>query len=109
MNLLRRTCMSMALPAIALTALLPTVASAQNRPFPQHTTYTSGTIKPNNASQSSMDSAVITKWNAYKSRYVKSASSSQMYVEFESNGDTVSEAHGYGMLMAVLMAGADSS
>lgn len=32
--------------------------AGENRPFPQHTTYTSGTIKPSNVTQSAMDNAV---------------------------------------------------
>src|SRR5436190_14110530 len=84
-------------------------ASAQNRPFPQHTTYFSGTIKPNNVSQSTMDSSVKSKWSTWKSNYLKTAGTGKYYVKYNSAGETVSEAHGYGMLLAVIMAGADSS
>ncbi|MFU1793732.1 glycosyl hydrolase family 8 [Paenibacillus azoreducens] len=83
--------------------------ASPNKPFPQHTTYTSGTIKPNNVSQSTMDSAVQSKWDSWKSAYLKPAGTGKYYVKYQSNGDTVSEAHGYGMLATVLMAGYDSN
>lgn len=83
--------------------------AAVNKPFPQHTTYTSGTIKPNHVTQSSMDNAVKTKWNAWKTAYLKPAGTGKYYVKYNSAGETVSEAHGYGMLFTVLMAGYDSS
>lgn len=83
--------------------------AAVNKPFPQHTTYTSGTIKPNNVTQSVMDNAVKTKWDAWKGAYLKPAGTGKYYVKYNSAGETVSEAHGYGMLFTVLMAGYDSN
>lgn len=81
--------------------------AAVNKPFPQHTTYTSGTIKPNNVTQTVMDNAVKTKWDAWKGAYLKPAGTGKYYVKYNSAGETVSEAHGYGMLFTVLMAGYD--
>ncbi|MDK8194218.1 glycosyl hydrolase family 8 [Paenibacillus sp. UMB7766-LJ446] len=83
--------------------------AAPNKPFPQHTTYTSGSIKPNHVTQSAMDSAVKAKWDSWKSAYLKTAGTGKYYVKYQSNGDTVSEAHGYGMLATVIMAGYDSN
>lgn len=83
--------------------------AAVNKPFPQHTSYTSGTIKPNHVSQTSMDNSVKTKWNAWKAAYLKSAGTGKNYVKYNSAGETVSEAHGYGMLFTVLMGGYDSN
>ncbi|GIP28467.1 licheninase [Paenibacillus sp. J23TS9] len=83
--------------------------ASPNKPFPQHTTYTGGTILPSNVTQSAMDSAVQSKWDSWKSAYLKPAGTGKYYVKYESNGDTVSEAHGYGMLATVLMAGYDSN
>lgn len=83
--------------------------AAVNKPFPQHTTYTSGTIKPNNVTQTVMDNAVKTKWDAWKGAYLKPAGTGKYYVKYNSAGETVSEAHGYGMLFTVLMAGYDSN
>lgn len=45
--------------------------AAVNKPFPQHTVYTSGTIKPNHVSQTALDNAVKTKWDAWKGTYLK--------------------------------------
>lgn len=87
---------------------LADLASAANaRPFPQHISYTAGSIRPSNASQSAMDNAVKAKWNAWKNNYLKPAGSGKYYVKYNSNGQTVSEAHGYGMLLTALMAGSD--
>ncbi|MEK4882235.1 MULTISPECIES: glycosyl hydrolase family 8 [Paenibacillus] len=83
--------------------------AAVNKPFPQHTTYTSGSIKPNNVTQTSMDNSVKTKWDAWKTAYLKPAGTGKYYVKYNSAGETVSEAHGYGMLFTVLMAGYDSN
>lgn len=83
--------------------------AAVNKPFPQHTSYVSGTIKPNNVTQSTMDNAVKTKWNSWKSSFLKPAGTKGYYVKYNSAGETVSEAHGYGMLFTVLMSGYDSS
>ncbi|MEK4851725.1 glycosyl hydrolase family 8 [Paenibacillus sp. FSL H7-0756] len=85
------------------------VFAAVNKPFPQHTTYTSGTIKPNNVTQTVMDNAVKTKWDAWKGTYLKPAGTGKYYVKYNSAGETVSEAHGYGMLFTVLMAGYDTN
>lgn len=83
--------------------------ASPNKPFPQHTTYTSGTIKPSNVTQSAMDNAVKSKWDTWRAAYLKPAGTGKYYVKYQSNGNTVSEAHGYGMLASVMMAGHDSS
>ncbi|MEK4515690.1 glycosyl hydrolase family 8 [Paenibacillus sp. FSL H8-0122] len=83
--------------------------AAVNKPFPQHTTYTSGTIKPNNVTQTVMDNAVKSKWDAWKGAYLKPAGTGKYYVKYNSAGETVSEAQGYGMLFTVLMAGYDAN
>ncbi|WP_339218180.1 glycosyl hydrolase family 8 [Paenibacillus sp. FSL H8-0332] len=83
--------------------------AAVNKPFPQHTTYTSGTIKPNHVSQTALDNAVKSKWDAWKGTYLKPAGSGKYYVKYNSNGETVSEAQGYGMLFTVLLAGYDGN
>ncbi|MFD1906196.1 glycosyl hydrolase family 8 [Paenibacillus rhizoplanae] len=83
--------------------------AAVNKPFPQHTTYTSGTIKPNHVSQTALDNAVKSKWDAWKGTYLKPAGTGKYYVKYNSNGETVSEAQGYGMLFTVLLAGYDGN
>jgi endo-1,4-beta-D-glucanase Y/regulation of enolase protein 1 (concanavalin A-like superfamily) len=94
------------LATLILTAI---TAFGQNRPFPQHTVYLSGTIKPNNVTQSAMDSSVESAWNSWKANYLKPAGTGKYYIKYDSTGATVSEAHGYGMLSTVLMAGYDAS
>lgn len=88
--------------------------SAQNMPFPTHTTYAAGTVKPNNVTQAAMDSAVTNFWGQWAYRYLKSTGAGgqyYVYYNLEGQGDpgaaTVSEAHGYGMVLAAYMAGAD--
>jgi len=83
-------------------------AAAQSRPFPQHVAYAAG-IKPNNLTQAEMDSVVQTFWNAWASRYIMSDGHGGFYVAYnlEGQGDkgaaTVSEAHGYGMVLCAYM------
>jgi len=76
---------------------------ATSRPFPHHTTYTSGVIKPNNVSQSSMDSKVTSLWNSWKTTYLRTSGGQGTWVKFDNTNSTVSEAHGYGMVLAAYM------
>ncbi|KKO55163.1 glycosyl hydrolase family 8 [Paenibacillus sp. DMB20] len=105
-SIFRKTLLLVCTVALMLPAGM---SFAANKPFPQHTTYTSGSIKPNNVSQSTMDDAVRTKWNSWKASFLKPAGTGKYYVKYNSKGETVSEAHGYGMLFTVLMAGYDSN
>jgi endoglucanase len=83
------------------------------KPFPQHTTYTKGTIKPDLVSQTQMDDSVLSFYKLWKERYINDdAGDGQFYVWVEGSvggNQCVSEAQGYGMMIVVLMAGADSS
>jgi endo-1,4-beta-D-glucanase Y len=92
---------------ITLIAFFATPAFAGNRPFPQHTIYAAGTIRPDHVTQGSMDSSVQSKWNSWKSSYLKPAGTGKYYVKYNAAGETVSEAHGYGMLLTVIMEGYD--
>jgi endo-1,4-beta-D-glucanase Y len=83
-----------------------------NRPFPQHTTYASGSILPS-VGQATLDSDVETFYNYWKQTYV---STSTVNGQFRArvidnsqggNGGTVSEGMGYGMIIVVMMAGYD--
>jgi endo-1,4-beta-D-glucanase Y len=79
------------------------------RPFPQHVTYTVGTIKPNHLSQKQLDTQVELFYNQWKARYIKpGCDKQQFYVWFEKPGkECVSEGQGYGMIITALMAGYD--
>jgi endoglucanase len=85
------------------------------RPFPQHTTYLAGTIKPNHVNQAQLDQAVKDFYQIWKAKYLKQhpLKTDQYYVafnieeQFRKNIVSVSESHGHGMLFTVIMAGDD--
>ncbi|SMG18922.1 glycosyl hydrolase family 8 [Paenibacillus aquistagni] len=103
----------MILLLMMMTLLLPVYSSvhatAPQKPFPQHSVYANGVIKPSHVTQAIMDQAVQAKWNAWKSAYLKQAGAGKYIVEYNDQGETVSEAHGYGMVLAVIMAGYDTN
>lgn len=84
--------------------------------FPQHTSYVEGSIKPNHVAQADLDDTVSRLYDEWKTKYLKENpyTPGQYYVWyadgdwFEDNEITVSEAHGYGMLITALMAGHDA-
>src|SRR6201992_71897 len=80
-------------------------------PFPQHVQYTKGSIKPNQVSQTQLDQLTLDFYNQWKKRYIKTGCHpGEFYVWYELKGkECVSEGQGYGMIISVLMAGADSS
>ncbi len=93
----------------------PLADRAPRRPFPQHTTYAAGTIKPQHP-QADLDAAVLSSYRAWKKAYLKSGcGEGRFYVD---SGQDVSsgkltrsisnsEGHGYGMVIGAFMAGAD--
>jgi endoglucanase len=80
-------------------------------PFPHHSSYHKGTIKPNHISQEKLDGQVLDFYIQWKKQYIHQVSAStQAYVFFEEEGSkfqSVSEGQGYGMIIVSLMAGAD--
>ena len=87
-------------------------ASAQTFPFPQHAIYAPGVVKPNGVTQASMDNTVSNFWYTWKGRYLRTAGTGGYYVYYNyenpiDEAATVSEAHGYGMVLSAYMAGAD--
>lgn len=110
----RRACTLSALLSAAWFLATLTV-SAQKFPFPQHVAYAPGSIKPAVA-QGAMDQAAKNFYDAWKARYlVPGCQSNHAYVYYsleykpadQPNAITVSEAHGYGMMILALMAGHD--
>jgi endo-1,4-beta-D-glucanase Y len=92
--------------------LLSSVVCAQQpaKPFPQHTRYVAGVIKPNHISQNQLDKAVRSFYSQWKTRFIKNVPGKALsYVWFEGKGgkQCVSEGQGYGMIIAALMAGHD--
>lgn len=90
-------------------------AEAQ-RPFPQHVTYATGTIRPTSRSQNEQDADVRAAYDRWKTRYLVKAGTSaggDLYrVAFGKPGTnahdvTVSEGMGFGMVIVPLMAGYD--
>lgn len=110
---------ALGLVSLGLLLVTPSTASAQGKPFPQHTAYVSGSIRPNHVSQSQLDTDVKTYYTAWRSRYLKSvsgASPAQKYVAYNlegmaypDNAVSCSEGHGYGMLATAMMAGYDAN
>src|SRR5205823_3574698 len=78
-----------------------------SRPFPQHTIYATGSIKPALVKQEQLDEAALAFYRNWKTKYlVESRTPGQFYVRVdeEENGRgprkiAVSEGHGYGMLI----------
>ena len=81
---------------------------AQNRPFPQHETYTTGSIQPSNYTQAQMDAQIESHYDLWKVEYLKNdCGANEYYVEAWA-GNNVSEGTGYGMMITAIMAGYDA-
>ncbi|WP_260285176.1 hypothetical protein [Peribacillus aracenensis] len=105
------------LGVIASIAWVPQTKQKEHvgkKAFPQHTVYQAGTIKPDNVSQEELDAGVANFYKAWKNEYLKqpAAESDQYYIFYNDKGYaepknavTVSEAHGYGMMITAIMAG----
>lgn len=99
--------------------LFPSGIFAQSVPFPHHTKYIPGTIKPDTSSQGEMDDAVeqfYTSWKKHYIRYTKDKKGAYVYCNADglwrggnkaANSISLSEGHGYGMMIVALMAGYD--
>ena len=92
------------------------VETAVLRPFPQHTKYAAGSIQPSHVTQAKLDDAALAFYRNWKAKYlVPSRTPGQFYVrvdeeQVKGNGPkkiSISEGHGYGMLIVAFMAGAD--
>lgn len=92
------------------------IATAPFKPFPQHVGYTAGTIKPDHVSQARLDAASAAFYDEWKKKYLlDDCGADRIYVRVgdAAGGGTadetisVSEGHGYGMMITALMAGHD--
>lgn len=91
-------------------AAAPEPAAAGSVPFGSHLfPYAAGSIVPTGATQAEKDQAVRDYYDDWKAAYLRQGcGAGRWYVEYQPSGElTVSEAHGYGMLIAALMAGHD--
>ena len=96
---------------VLLTFVAAPAPAAPNHPFGSHpATYAAGSIKPSHVAQATLDQAVRDFYDQWKTTYVKQACGPGRYVVEAKAGAgnlTVSEAHGYGMMLMALMAGHD--
>jgi endo-1,4-beta-D-glucanase Y len=85
------------------------MSSGAAQPFGNHgRDYFTGSILPSHLSQAQRDDAVRDFYDAWKADYLKSGCGAGRYYVASGNGRlTVSEAHGYGMLISAFMAGHD--
>ncbi len=103
------------LPIIAILCSVNSFAQTPNYPFPHHTVYTTGSIKPNNYSQTGLDQQVKDYYDTWKARYiVQGCDASQYYIwyndlGYDGNAICVSEGQGYGMVITAMMAGYDAN
>ena len=113
-------CQALLLPLLVAPAPFQSKAHAAGelKPFPQQVNYP-GIIKPNHVTQATMNSAVSSYYDYWKSKYLKNNLSSLpggYYVKGEITGNPqgftplgTSEGQGYGMVITALMAGYDSN
>ena len=92
------------------TALIRTLHSAPAVPFGAHSfPYSSLVITPTSQTRAQMDTVVQNFYTTWKASYVVGGCvAGRRRINYDGGNQTVSEAHGYGMLAAVLMAGYDS-
>src|SRR2546426_11801563 len=94
---------------VAATGLLSSPAAGVNHPFGAHTSsYATGAILPDHVSQAAMDQAVRDFYDAWKGQYLRQTCGTGRYVVATGVAPgnlTVSEGHGYGMILTALMAG----
>jgi endo-1,4-beta-D-glucanase Y len=86
------------------------LAQKPSKPFPQHTSYFTGTIKPNHITQTTVDKSVTDFYTQWKNHYIKTTpgkNESFVWFDEKEKKQCVSEGQGYGMVIVVLMAGFD--
>jgi len=107
----RRYFCFMRIAALLVALLAGSTASAVNHPFGSHPMpYAAGSIVPSHVSAATRDQTVRDFYDAWKARYLRQTCGPGRYVveaSTRSGNLTVSEAHGYGMILAALMAGHD--
>ena len=80
--------------------------SIKNIPYPNHTNYLGNHIKPNNFSQSELDNQTSAFYKEWEKEYLKNdCKTSEYYIYSGDGANTISEAHGYGMMIMCFMAG----
>src|SRR5882757_9808876 len=95
---------------ILLFLSLPLYYQHAVKPFLQHVSYFTGSIKPNHISQIRLDQLTLNFYTQWKKQYIKpGCHPGEYFIWFERKGNKqcVSEGQGYGMLITAQMAGAD--
>ncbi len=98
---------------VALCAVAASAFAAPQRPFPQHVALVPGAIIPSHKTRAQLDDDVRRYYDAWKARYPTANPPDQYYNDVHggagptANTVTVSEAHGYAMVIVALMAGYD--
>lgn len=101
---------------VPLFTVFSGLQASPNYPFPTQGNYFNGVIKPNNVTQAQMNQKVQTLYDEWKQAYLRTVpdAPNQAYVFYNADGTSypenavsVSEGQGYGMLLAVYMAGYD--
>jgi endoglucanase len=98
-----------------MASLHTVFAESPSRPFPQHAAYAAGAIHPASLSAADLDRETAAFYDVWKrKRVVAAKTTGELYIAFEgadkkSDRDviSVSEGHGYGMIVTALMAGHD--
>ncbi|MCU0857396.1 MAG: glycosyl hydrolase family 8, partial [Pontiellaceae bacterium] len=87
------------------------VFAAENFPFPQADSTGGSGLRPSNMTQAQLNAAVADYYIYWKDRYLAPSTTvaGDYKVNCDGTGATVSEAMGYGMLLTVYMAGADTN
>ena len=78
------------------------------RPFPQHVAYAAGAIKPSKVTQAAMDAKVASQYALWKANYLRTDGGEGAWIDYNGRNCTVSEAHGYGMVLAAYMGDKDT-
>ena len=93
----------------------PVHAEVAAKPYPQHTRYAAGAIKPGHVTQTQLDDAALAFYRKWKAKYLApSRTAGNFFVLVDEDEKekgprkiAVSEGHGYGMLIVAFMAGAE--
>lgn len=87
-----------------------TESTSNAYPFPNHTNYKGTHIKPSNYGQTDLDNHTTAFYDKWKNIYLKNDCNTNEYYVFSGNGaKTVSEAHGYGMMIMCFMSGYENN
>lgn len=85
--------------------------AAPSYPFGSHPmSYAAGTIRPSHVTAAAQDTAVRDFYDAWKARFLRQTCGSGRWIVLtatDANNLTVAEGHGYGMMLAALLAGYD--